>query len=226
MNKVIAGAVATVVSMLTLATPTAAQFGPEGTIVAPTAEMPSLTLGLASSPGGGWTIGLNTARFTFGEGTGQAILIVDDGAPATVTGQSIELPELTPGVHEVIVALADPLGRVFVDEAGRLAAERLVIVVPQGPFPVDVLETAIALVGGAVVGEAPTARPAYNSGVALRWTTDAAVELHVHGFDIEIELEPELPTTIVFVADMYGRFPTELHAPGREATVLFIEVAP
>ena len=48
----------------------------------------------------------------------------------------------------------------------------------------------------------------------LRWTSDEAVALHLHGYDIELQLRPGEPAAIVIEADMTGRFPITSHGWG------------
>ena len=50
-----------------------------------------------------------------------------------------------------------------------------------------------------------------NSRVTIQVTSDTADEVHLHGYDIEKELEPGKPTTLSFVADQTGIFEVELH---------------
>ena len=48
-----------------------------------------------------------------------------------------------------------------------------------------------------------------------------------HGYDVEAEFAPSFVATIVFDAEIAGRFPTEAHTEGGdERVVLFVEVLP
>src|SRR5215831_5520372 len=47
--------------------------------------------------------------------------------------------------------------------------------------------------------------------VKLRWTTDRPIVLHLHGYDIEMKIEPETVGVMDFVARATGRFPVEVH---------------
>jgi hypothetical protein len=42
-------------------------------------------------------------------------------------------------------------------------------------------------------------------------SAEEPVEVHVHGYDIEEEVEPEEPASISFDADLTGRFDIEDH---------------
>lgn len=64
--------------------------------------------------------------------------------------------------------------------------------------------------------------------VTLRWTTDRPLTIHLHGYDIEAELTPGVPTSMRFSARATGRFPIEAHGSrrGEEATLGYLEVYP
>lgn len=60
--------------------------------------------------------------------------------------------------------------------------------------------------------------------VSLTVTSDAVDELHVHGYNLLIQLTPGTPGTLTFTAGRTGRFGFELHKTGIELGV--IEVYP
>ena len=67
--------------------------------------------------------------------------------------------------------------------------------------------------------------------VELIWTTDAATELHIHGYDIRIDVSPEVPAKISFIAHATGRFAVTSHGFGDQnghghETLAYIEVYP
>ena len=47
--------------------------------------------------------------------------------------------------------------------------------------------------------------------VTLRWSSDRAINLHLHGYDIEKKLEPGSAADMTFHARATGRFPVEIH---------------
>ena len=59
--------------------------------------------------------------------------------------------------------------------------------------------------------------------VKMSLTSDSPVEIHVHGYDLEREVEPGGPTEISFEADLTGRFPVEDHETESELGVLVVE---
>ena len=73
-----------------------------------------------------------------------------------------------------------------------------------------------------------------GDNVTLRWSSDRAIALHLHGYDIEKKLEPGTNADMTFSARATGRFPVEIHtskasAAGHahgEAPLVQIEVHP
>jgi hypothetical protein len=60
--------------------------------------------------------------------------------------------------------------------------------------------------------------------VIIGVTSDEAEELHLHGYDLKLELEPGVRGTLAFKADRSGRFEYELEHSGTELGAL--EVLP
>jgi hypothetical protein len=96
----------------------------------------------------------------------------------------------------------------------------------------------IRIVERRVEGGASTLRVNRGETVVLRWRTDEAVSLHVHGYDLRASLSPAAPTSMRFEANVAGRFPITAHEFGdaadqdarpkkhREVTLLYLEVLP
>jgi len=64
--------------------------------------------------------------------------------------------------------------------------------------------------------------------VTLRWTTDRAMTIHLHGYDLEQKLTPGKPASMRLTARATGRFPIEVHAHGGggDRTIGYLEVHP
>lgn len=68
--------------------------------------------------------------------------------------------------------------------------------------------------------------------VTLRWLCDEAVDIHLHGYDIELRVAANIPTEMSFVARATGRFPITSHGFGsggekhRHGALLYLEVYP
>jgi hypothetical protein len=72
-----------------------------------------------------------------------------------------------------------------------------------------------------------------GDAVRLRWSTDRPIALHLHGYDIEIKVEPGRIADMAFTARATGRFPVEEHKPNAhgghshgEAPLARVEVYP
>lgn len=59
--------------------------------------------------------------------------------------------------------------------------------------------------------------------VTLGIKSDRSVEIHVHGYDLEREVEPGETIDLSFEADLTGRFPVEDHETEEELGVLLVE---
>ncbi|HEV2041649.1 MAG TPA: hypothetical protein VGT81_16695 [Casimicrobiaceae bacterium] len=96
----------------------------------------------------------------------------------------------------------------------------------------------ISIVGRRIEGTTTTIRVKRGDSVILRWRTDEAVSLHVHGYDIQAKLSPAASTRMRFEAGVAGRFAITAHEFGavtgneappqrhREITLLYLEVLP
>ncbi len=82
-----------------------------------------------------------------------------------------------------------------------------------------------------VVGD-NVARVTQGDAVTLRWSTDEAVSVHLHGYDLELAIAPGAPTEMNLEAFATGRFPVTSHGFGghghddMETVLLYLEVHP
>lgn len=67
------------------------------------------------------------------------------------------------------------------------------------------------------VDGADTLRVVVGQPVELIWSSDAAVTVHVHGYDLELRLEPRSRRAQRFIAAATGRFPVTAHGIGPDA---------
>jgi len=85
----------------------------------------------------------------------------------------------------------------------------------------------IALENGRVADGSRILRLVRGDQVEILWTSDRAVTLHLHGYDIEITAAPGAPQRMTFSAHATGRFPIEIHGgSGRDRTLIHVEVHP
>lgn len=86
-------------------------------------------------------------------------------------------------------------------------------------FEVDVHE-------GKVAKRQRTLRVTEGDKVAITFTSDRPIELHLHGIDVTVHVAPGTPSVMAFQAKTAGRFPVEAHGTGRHGGLLYVEVHP
>ncbi len=72
----------------------------------------------------------------------------------------------------------------------------------------------VTVTGGQVSGDIGRVPVPVGEHVTLVVTSDAADELHVHGYDLGADLAPGIPATVDFDATIPGVFEVELHDAG------------
>lgn len=91
----------------------------------------------------------------------------------------------------------------------------------------------IRIVDGAVLTDAaqtaggvPVLRVTRGETVALRWSSDEALTVHLHGYDIETAVPTGAVATMRLLARAAGRFPIERHGRADHKVLLYLEVRP
>jgi hypothetical protein len=141
-------------------------------------------------------------------------------------------------------ALTRPLWRSFLATALMLSAlgafplcESVFVAAPahaQGNEPKRLL---IAIKQRKVEPDLRVIRALQGDTLEIAITTDEPAELHLHGYDVSLSVEPGRPAAIHLVAKIAGRFSLEAHrfgAPGasadprrqKEVTLLYLEIYP
>ena len=81
-----------------------------------------------------------------------------------------------------------------------------------------------------VVAPQGAIRVTQGDQLELRWQTDETVELHLHGYDIEIRVQPNTASVMEIEAFASGRFPITSHGWGSEGhghdALTYLEVYP
>jgi hypothetical protein len=79
----------------------------------------------------------------------------------------------------------------------------------------------------------PPAKPSVlsvrqNDQVVIRLTSDKPLHVHLHGYDIESDVAPNVVTSLRFTATATGRFPIEIHSsdPRKQRPLAYLEVRP
>lgn len=78
----------------------------------------------------------------------------------------------------------------------------------------------LAIEDGAMTPEEIEARE--GDRVTLRLTSEAPLEVHLHGYDLEQEVSPGEDATLSFKAELTGRFEIEDHESGDVLGVLLV----
>lgn len=106
-----------------------------------------------------------------------------------------------------------------------------------GSFPAQVRAEAeaesvfdLAIRARKISGGSNVIRVTQGENLRLRWTSDEAATLHLHGYDIETAVRPGATASMTFTAYATGRFPLEAHGfadrQSGETTLLYLEVYP
>ena len=107
---------------------------------------------------------------------------------------------------------------------GAIAAE------PGGASADDVRRFEITIQDRNVVRDSDVIRIKQGDEVELVWITDEVASLHLHGYDIELDITPEAPSVMAFKAHATGRYPITSHGFGEHQhgheTLLYVEVYP
>ena len=67
-----------------------------------------------------------------------------------------------------------------------------------------------------------------NDQVVVRVSSDKPVQVHLHGYDIESDVVPNVVTSLRFAATATGRFPIEIHSGKalKQRPFAYLEVRP
>ena len=83
------------------------------------------------------------------------------------------------------------------------------------------------IAGGRLAAGESTVRVSKGDTVVLSWTSDRPLELHLHGYDLQVRAMPGVPQALRFEARATGRFPVEIHgSSGKHITLIYVEVHP
>lgn len=82
-------------------------------------------------------------------------------------------------------------------------------------------------------GQAQRGKPAVlavrqDDEVVIRVSSDKSVQVHLHGYDIESDVVPNVVTSLRFTVTATGRFPIEVHSrkPHKQRPLAYLEVRP
>jgi Multicopper oxidase len=78
---------------------------------------------------------------------------------------------------------------------------------------------------GRIAGDVKTVQVQRDDAVELRWTADGRTDVHLHGYNIEVIVNPGQTQVMAFRARATGRFSIEAHG-ARHTVLLYLEVHP
>lgn len=80
----------------------------------------------------------------------------------------------------------------------------------------------VTVANGKVNPSGATVKVKAGQTVLVTATSDAEDELHIHGYDKELELAPGKPVSVKFTANMKGTFEVETHKSGKLVAKLVV----
>jgi FtsP/CotA-like multicopper oxidase with cupredoxin domain len=92
-----------------------------------------------------------------------------------------------------------------------------------GKRPAPPSYTRITIKDGSPVGGPQTVEVKKGDRVRLEFHSDAKGEVHIHGYDKELELKPGKPARVGFPATLEGVFEVESHTSGQQLAKLKVE---
>jgi hypothetical protein len=78
---------------------------------------------------------------------------------------------------------------------------------------------------GRIAGNVKTVQVQRDEAVELSWSADRRTDVHLHGYNIEVTVNPGQTQVMAFWARATGRFPIEAHG-ARHTVLLYLEVLP
>jgi hypothetical protein len=95
----------------------------------------------------------------------------------------------------------------------RLGALALVTALAAGSARTEQLAFDLRIEKGRLPANMRLVRVKQGDEVKLRWSADQPTLLHLHGYDIELKVEPGAAAEMSFTAGATGRFPVSVHKP-------------
>lgn len=183
-------------------------------------EVPQLAVAVSGDPESGWDVAATITGFTFSDptrtdhvpGEGHTHVFVDGALISMSYEPVVHVPHLEPGDHQAMVTLSrNDHSDYSID--GELIMATATFTVPGVVMDADSAIT-VMYMDGAVTGV--DGRPAVAVGDTVEITvhSDVADLVHVHGYDLFLDLDAGEMDTVRFVADIPGIFEVELEDRG------------
>ena len=88
------------------------------------------------------------------------------------------------------------------------------------------IQVHVVIEDGKVADNQGVIKMVQGDNVTLHFSSDETHILHVHGYDIEVEVDPESHAMVKFNATATGRFPVEIHGSSHHHALFYLEVYP
>lgn len=89
------------------------------------------------------------------------------------------------------------------------------------------LSFSMTIEGGELADDESTLTVNQHDTVTIDWTSDMPLLVHLHGYNIETQVDAGARAQMSFVADAPGRYDIAVHAPGmHDSVIATLEVTP
>ena len=88
------------------------------------------------------------------------------------------------------------------------------------------IQVHVVIKDGKVTDDQGTIKMVQDDNVTLHFSSDEIHHLHIHGYDIEVEVGPGSHAMVDFNATVTGRFPVEIHNSSYHQALFYLEVYP
>jgi hypothetical protein len=145
-------------------------------------------------------------------GRGHTHVLVDGRLVSMSYERAVPLPDLEPGTHEIEITLAAIDHSDYV--IGGVIVGATTEYVVEGEVAAADMTVTIEYTGGNVVMADPRPSVPLGSLVEIVLMSDVSEELHIHGYDLTVEVGAGETRRVRFTADIPGIFEVELERSG------------
>ena len=111
--------------------------------------------------------------------------------------------------------------KVIIEAAGATSASH-----SEHDHGAPTIQVHVAIEGGKVADDQRVIKIAQGDHVTLNFSSDETHNLHIHGYDIGVEVGPRSHAMVDFKATAAGRFPVEIHGASHHHALFYLEVYP
>ncbi len=187
-------------------------------------ETPAIEVSVTGDPDSGWDISAAITGLTLSNpsledhipGQGHTHVFVDGQLLTMSYEPVVPIDQLDPGPHQATVTLSRNDHKDYSLD-GELITATASFTVPGAVNPADSTIN-VMYTGGEISGVDGQANVSLGDVVDIVVMSDVAEEVHLHSYDLKLDLQPGESGTIRFTADIPGIFEVELEDSG---TLLF-----